>query len=83
LLENRFGMRDCADVGGWYWCLPPYPVIRWGEDAKTGGDFEYVVKGDVTAEITAYTGNENDVIIPGILDGTWLSQLETTLFTGM
>ena len=33
------------------------------------GDYEYVLLGDGTAEISGYTGEESDVMIPESLDG--------------
>lgn len=37
--------------------------------ADTSGDFEYTVLDDGTAEITGYTGNATDLVIPSEIDG--------------
>lgn len=51
--------------------LPLTAVNSFAEDTntKTSGDYEYTVSEDGTAEITAYNGNEENVVIPSVLDG--------------
>ena len=51
--------------------LPLTAVNSFAEDTntKTSGDYEYTVSEDGTAEITAYNRNEENVVIPSVLDG--------------
>ena len=55
---------------------PTEPTRHWWEDPEliglgvfVCGDFQYILPRDGTAEITAYTGDAEDVVIPTSLDG--------------
>ena len=39
------------------------------EDVRTSGDFQYTVKGNGTATIVLYTGEQKDIILPNLIDG--------------
>ena len=48
--------------------------------AKTSGNFEYILLEDGTAEITNYTGDSPDVIIPSVLDGYTVTSIGDNAF---
>lgn len=43
--------------------------------AVTSGDYEYIILDDGTAEITKYTGNATELVIPTELDGNKVSSI--------
>lgn len=50
--------------------------------ADTSGDFEYTVLDDGTAEITGYTGNATDLVIPSEIDGYTVTSIGVSAFEG-
>lgn len=44
--------------------------------AETSGDYEYTVLDDGTAQITAYNGNEVNLVIPSTIDGLTVTVLD-------
>jgi hypothetical protein len=64
--------------------LPLTAVNSFAEDTntKTSGDYEYTVSEDGTAEITAYNGNVENVVIPSVLDGYAVTVIGDNAFDG-
>lgn len=50
--------------------------------ADTSSDFEYTVLDDGTAEITGYTGNATDLVIPSEIDGYTVTSIGVSAFEG-
>lgn len=50
--------------------------------ADTSGDFEYTVLDDGTAEITGYTGNASELVIPSEIDGYTVKSIGYGAFWG-
>ena len=57
--------------------IAPYTASATDEEATTftSGDYTYSLLEDGTAEITKYTGSENDLTIPTALDGNKVTQI--------
>ncbi len=51
------------------------------EEPKTSGDYQYVLRADGTAEITGYTGAEEELTIPDELDGAQVTALSRYAFS--
>lgn len=55
-------------------------VPAFAENIRTSGDFEYKVKGNGTAEITGYIGEQVDIIIPTMIDGYMITSIGESAF---
>ena len=68
----------------WVMMLCLMPLGGWAETTAdvslVCGDFEYNMLEDGTAEITAYSGDAEDLMIPGMLDGKPVSILGDMAF---
>lgn len=55
-------------------------VPAFAENIRTSGDFEYKVRGNGTAEITGYIGEQTDIIIPTMIDGYMVTSIGERAF---
>lgn len=52
-------------------------VPAFAENIRTSGDFEYKVRGNGTAEITGYIGEQTDIIIPTMMIQSYMKHAYT------
>lgn len=55
-------------------------AMAQADDVRTSGDFQYTLKRDGSAELVAYTGDADNVIIPNGLDGHAITSVQGNPF---
>ena len=57
-----------------------FSIFAFAETARSSGDFTYEVKGNGTAEITGYSGEQADIILPNMIDGYTITSIGDLAF---
>ena len=50
------------------------------DNVRTSGDYQYTIKGNGTATIVGYTGKQNDIILPSLIDGYTITTIGANAF---
>ena len=85
--------RDADRFLGWYFNdeLVELPFTYNGENTEiefvalwkeVAGDYEFIALDDNSLKITKYNGTDTDIIIPNVINGKDVVELETSLFEG-
>ena len=57
-----------------------FSIFAFAETAQSSGDFTYEVKGNGTATITGYSGEQTDIILPNMIDGYTITSIGDLAF---
>ena len=57
-----------------------FSIFAFAETARSSGDFTYEVKGNGTATITGYSGEQTDIILPNMIDGYTITSIGDLAF---
>ena len=77
---KRMGRRTISVVLSVIMLLSCFAGLSFSAGAETSGDYEYSLLNDGTVEITNYTGNDTDIVIPAELDGKRVTEIGSFAF---
>ncbi|MDD7355261.1 MAG: leucine-rich repeat domain-containing protein [Oscillospiraceae bacterium] len=77
---KRMGRQTISVVMSVIILLSCFAGLTFSAGAETSGDYEYLPLNDRTVEITNYTGNDTDIVIPAELDGKKVTEIGSFAF---